>query len=54
MEFKLNGTKEDALQQIKDTKYYERYMNEGEKIVLVGAQIDTSERSIKDWVREKM
>ncbi len=35
-EFKMAHHNESALQQIKTKKYYEKYMNEGKEIYLVG------------------
>ncbi|MEM7181327.1 MAG: AAA family ATPase [Spirochaetota bacterium] len=51
-EFKLNGSKEEALQQIKDKKYYEKYLALGKPIVLVGAEF--CERNIGEYVVETL
>ncbi len=50
-EFKLNGTKEEALTQIKTKKYYEKYLNKGKDIYLVG--VEFKDRNIGDFVVEK-
>ena len=46
MEFKLNGTKEDAMQQIIDRKYAEKYQQDGKELVLIGVEFDKDERNI--------
>ena len=50
-EFKLsgNGSAEDALNQIKDKHYAEKYLVDGKKIVLIGSSFDEQKRTIKDW-----
>ncbi|HNI98766.1 MAG TPA: PD-(D/E)XK nuclease domain-containing protein, partial [Leptospiraceae bacterium] len=49
-EFKLNGTKEEALAQIKDKKYYEKYLSIGKPVILVGAEF--KDRNIGDYLTE--
>ena len=46
MEFKLNGTKEDAMQQIIDRKYAQKYQQDGKELVLIGVEFDKDERNI--------
>ena len=50
-EFKLNGTKEEALAQIKTKKYYEKYLNKGKDIYLVG--VEFKDRNIGEYISEK-
>ncbi len=45
-EFKLFGTHQEALAQIKERRYYEKYLDSGKKIILVGAAFDPEERNI--------
>lgn len=54
-EFKLtsNGSAEDALQQIKDKKYADRYAGSGKMVIAIGASFDEEKRTIKEWVVEK-
>jgi PD-(D/E)XK nuclease superfamily len=52
IEFKLNGSKEEALQQIKDKKYAQKYQNAGKEIVLLGVEFDQKERNIGAWVED--
>ncbi len=50
-EFKFNGTKEEALAQIKTKKYYEKYLNKGKDIYLVG--VEFKDRNIGEYIVEK-
>ena len=52
IEFKVDGT--DALQQIKDKKYYEKYVDTQLPIYLVGIEFDTKERNISKVEFEKI
>ena len=52
IEFKVDGT--DALQQIKDKKYYEKYVDTKLPIYLVGIEFDTNERNIAKLEWEKI
>ena len=51
-EFKLNGTKEEALAQIKTKKYYEKYLNKGKDIYLVG--VEFKDRNLGEYISEKI
>ncbi|HMV80405.1 MAG TPA: AAA family ATPase [Leptospiraceae bacterium] len=51
-EFKFSGTKEEALAQIKNKKYYEKYINKGKDVFLVGAEF--RDRNIGDYAVEKI
>ena len=53
-EFKLsvNGSAEDAFNQIKTNGYAAKYMASGKKIVLIGSSFDEDTRTIKDWQTE--
>ena len=55
-EFKLtgNGSAEDALNQIKEKHYAEKYRVDGKKIVLIGAGFEEATRTIKDWKVEQL
>ncbi|MBR6062248.1 MAG: ATP-binding protein [Spirochaetales bacterium] len=48
-EFKLDGTVEDALQQIEDKDYAVGYEASNKQIVRIGVAIDTAKRNIKDY-----
>jgi len=49
-EFKLAGSKEEALNQIKEREYYQKYQNSNKKIVLVGVEFDSEKRNIGEWL----
>ena len=51
-EFKLsgNGSAEDALGQIKEKNYAEKYLVDEKKIILIGSSFDEATRTIKDWI----
>lgn len=51
-EFKLNSC-QLALNQIKDKKYYQSYLNSSKKLILVGVAFDKNKGNIKDWCYEK-
>ena len=54
-EFKLtsNGSAEDALKQIKDKMYADRYAGSGKMVIAIGASFDEEKRTIKEWLVEK-
>ena len=54
MEFKLNGTKEEALQQIKDRHYAQKYQSSGKDITLIAVQFSKELRNIPEdgWISE--
>ena len=43
----------EALQQIKDKKYYEKYLNRNKDIYLVGIEFDTDEKNICEFEWEQ-
>jgi len=51
-EFKFNGDKDRALEQIKDKKYFEKYQGAGKNIYLIGAAF--ADRNVGEWVVEKL
>ncbi|MCX8000086.1 MAG: ATP-binding protein [Leptospiraceae bacterium] len=56
-EFKLNGTKEEAIEQIKKNKYFEKYLvskgeNSSSEIYLFG--VEFKEKNVGDWIVEKV
>ncbi|MCE7986196.1 MAG: AAA family ATPase [Caldilinea sp. CFX5] len=53
-EFKLDGSADEALQQIKDNHYYQKYQLSSKPITLVGANFDSNERKITDWKTEAL
>lgn len=53
-EFKLNGKADEALSQIKNMEYYQRYQNKGKAIHLLGVNFSTRKRSVAHWRHEMM
>ena len=51
-EFKLNGTAEQALQQIDDKKYLIPYQSDGRELVKIGVEFSAEERNIGRWLVE--
>ena len=51
-EFKLDKTRELALDQIKNRDYFRRYLNSGKKIFLVGVNFDMECGQIQDWTSQ--
>ena len=51
-EFKFNGDKNKALNQIKEKKYFERYQGTNREIYLFG--VEFADRNVGKWVVEKM
>ena len=52
IEFKVDS-KQNALQQIKEKKYYEKYINYSKDIYLVGIDFDTNDKNISNFEWEK-
>jgi hypothetical protein len=51
-EFKYSGTKEEALQQIKDKEYFKPYLGRGKDIYLIGATFKDKDQF--EWVVERV
>lgn len=51
-EFKFSGTAQDALNQIKSKKYYEKYRSSSKEIFLFGAEF--KDRNIGEWIFESL
>jgi len=49
-EFKLVGTAEQALEQIREMRYFEKYLDDGREIILVGAAFDPETRNVEQWL----
>ena len=50
-EFKFDGDKDRALNQIKDKKYFEKYQGSGKGIYLFG--VEFADRYVSEWVVQK-
>jgi hypothetical protein len=53
-EFKLNRSAAEALRQIHDKAYYQKFLNSGREIILVGAKFSTKNRNIREWKTETL
>ena len=53
-EFKLNGTAEEALAQIKEKGYHETYLRAGKKVTLAGVAFDVDMRNLSDRKIEQL
>lgn len=51
MEFKL-GTAETAINQVKEKKYYEKYLNTGKQVYMVGVGFDPDKRNVSGYLME--
>jgi hypothetical protein len=51
MEFKV-GKATQAMQQIKDKGYYEKYLAKGKPVTLLAVGFDSELRNIGDWEEE--
>ena len=51
-EFKLKESAEDALNQIKEKNYAERYKADNKKIVLIGVSFNAEENTVSEWLSE--
>jgi hypothetical protein len=53
LEFKVDS-KEPAIYQIKEKRYFEKYTKEGRDIHIVGINFDSKSRNITDFNHEKL
>ena len=52
-EFKMKSNPQNALKQIKERKYHEKYLNQGKEIFLIGIEFDEDARNISMFECEK-
>jgi hypothetical protein len=52
-EFKIDQTAEQALQQIRDKGYFEKYVSKASTVTLIGVNFDSKSRQISDWSEDK-
>jgi hypothetical protein len=53
MEFKLDGSAEDALQQINDKNYTLPFAADNRKLIKVGVNFSSTTRNIDRWIIEE-
>ncbi|NPA11475.1 MAG: hypothetical protein GXO62_04460, partial [Epsilonproteobacteria bacterium] len=51
---KVKNEKCEALEQIKEKRYYEKYMSEGKEIYLIGICFDKSKKNIAKFEWERL
>ena len=51
-EFKLNGTSDEALRQIKEKGYAEPYASDGRKLFSIGVNFSSEKKNIAEWKAE--
>ena len=49
IELKVNGTAQEALQQIEERGYARQYLTDGRKVVKVGVKFSTETKTIEEW-----
>ena len=54
IEFKVDKSQEKPIKQIKERRYYEKYLNENKEIYLIGMVFDSKEKNIGEWEIEKV
>ena len=52
LEFKVNDTAQKAIEQIREKKYAEKYLNENKKIILIG--VNCQEKTITEYIIEEL
>lgn len=52
IEFKVDHTAENALSQIEEKHYADRYLSDSRRIVRVGVEFSSAERNIVSWTVE--
>ena len=53
-EFKMDKTAIEALEQIKQKSYYERFISQNKPIILIGANFNTNIKNIDDYIVENI
>lgn len=48
-EFKLDKSAAEALQQLKENEYYQKYRQRKQPLTLIGANFDTTKRQVSEW-----
>ncbi|MEM7132578.1 MAG: AAA family ATPase [Chloroflexota bacterium] len=51
-EFKIDKNAQEAPQQIKENKYYEKYQLHNKEMTLIGANFNSQTRTVDDWISE--
>jgi hypothetical protein len=54
IEVKIRGSSGDALRQVDERDYIERYVGRGKKVKKIGIVFDVGERNVKEWDVEEV
>ncbi|MBZ4644245.1 MAG: hypothetical protein JG767_1854, partial [Deferribacteraceae bacterium] len=54
LEFKVDGQQGEALRQIKERNYAEKYLNEGKQIYLIGIEFSSEQKNVVNFEWEKL
>jgi Holliday junction resolvase-like predicted endonuclease len=54
IEVKIRGSSVDALRQVDERGYIERYVGRGKKVKKIGIVFDVGERNVKEWDVEEV
>jgi hypothetical protein len=54
IEAKMRGSSREALRQIEDRGYVERYVGKGKRVKKIGIVFDVGERNVKEWEVEEV
>lgn len=54
IEFKCNQSAKSGIGQIKEKKYYEKYLSSGKEIYLMGINFSTDQKNVTEWEIEKL
>ena len=54
IEFKLDKSAAEALQQIRTNNYFQKYQGRGVPLTLVGANFDSAQRKVTEWQAETL
>ena len=54
IELKMDQTAEEAMRQIKEKHYADKFLNRGKHIMLIGANLDSEKGQLTDWIKEEV
>ncbi|NCA78375.1 MAG: AAA family ATPase, partial [Alphaproteobacteria bacterium] len=54
IEFKLNKSAEEAMKQIKDKDYAQKFQRDGKRIMLIGVNFNSESGQIENWISEEL
>jgi len=54
LEFKLDKSAQNALDQIKPKKYHQAYWEKGKKVIGIGVNFSSETKNIEEWEAEEL